>query len=175
MILLQAQMKMDRRTTRSQKASRINYVLRIFGMADIQQNTIAFLSGGEKRKLNIASEFLTDPHFIFCDEPTTGLDSYNAIGVVKLFKNLITAHDEESKFLNVIKSDQMNYNKKQDIINGIQTSFIASSNYSAKAIVCSIHQPSSDIFQCFTHIILMNEGRIVYQGSTEEANIFFSK
>lgn len=171
-------MKMDRRTTRAQKKSRINYILRIFGMSDIQQNIIAFLSGGEKRKLNIATEFLTDPHFIFCDEPTTGLDSYNAIGVVKLFKNLIIVNKEENQlkpFLTDINSDQMNYNKKRDIINGIQAPFIAPANYSAKAIACSIHQPSSEIFQCFTHIILMNEGRIVYQGSTEEAKLFFSK
>lgn len=169
---------MDRRTTKSQKHARINYVLRIFGMSDIQQNTIEFLSGGEKRKLNIATEFLTDSYFLFCDEPTTGLDSYNAISVVKLFKDLINIDGDDSqtqlmhKFINC---DQMKFNKKQDIINGIQVPFIASGNYSAKAIACSIHQPSSEIFHCFTHIILMNAGRIVYQGSTEEARVFFSQ
>jgi ABC-2 type transporter len=44
-----------------------------------------------------------------------------------------------------------------------------------KVILCSIHQPASDVFHCFTHIILMQGGRILYQGSTEEASSFFSR
>lgn len=45
----------------------------------------------------------------------------------------------------------------------------------AKAIICSIHQPTSEIFQCFTHIILMYAGRCVFHGSTDEAINHFSK
>lgn len=44
-----------------------------------------------------------------------------------------------------------------------------------KAVLCSIHQPTSDIFELFTHIILMDAGRIVYQGRTEEAIEFFTR
>lgn len=45
----------------------------------------------------------------------------------------------------------------------------------AKAIICSIHQPTSDIFQCFSQIILMHAGRAVFQGKTEDAFDFFSR
>lgn len=44
-----------------------------------------------------------------------------------------------------------------------------------KAIICSIHQPSSEVFELFTHIILMDAGRVIYQGSTDRAFQFFTK
>lgn len=44
-----------------------------------------------------------------------------------------------------------------------------------KAVMCSIHQPTSDIYELFTHIILMDAGRVVYQGTTEEAKDFFTR
>lgn len=44
-----------------------------------------------------------------------------------------------------------------------------------KAVICSIHQPTSDIFQCFSEIILMHAGRCIFTGNTEDAFDFFAK
>lgn len=49
------------------------------------------------------------------------------------------------------------------------------SNSRKKAIICSIHQPTSDIFELFTHVILMDAGRIIYQGSSADAMQFFTR
>eukprot|EP00052_Salpingoeca_macrocollata_P002474 m.30691 g.30691 ORF g.30691 m.30691 type:complete len:648 (+) comp12321_c0_seq1:96-2039(+) len=46
------------------------------------------LSGGEKKRLNIATQLVTNPSLVLVDEPTTGLDSFNAQNVVATLKSL---------------------------------------------------------------------------------------
>ena len=41
------------------------------------------LSGGERKRLAFGTELLSNPSVFFCDEPTTGLDSYMAENVVQ--------------------------------------------------------------------------------------------
>ena len=43
-----------------------------------------------------------------------------------------------------------------------------------KTIICTIHQPSSEIFQKFDRLCLMSEGRLAYIGENFEAPKFFS-
>ncbi|KAK7396232.1 hypothetical protein VNO78_17092 [Psophocarpus tetragonolobus] len=49
------------------------------------------ISSGEKRRLNIGIEILTQPHVMFLDEPTSGLDSAAAFYVISSLSNI--AHD----------------------------------------------------------------------------------
>ena len=44
------------------------------------------ISGGEKKRVSIATEMLVDPSVIFLDEPTTGLDSKNALILAAIFE-----------------------------------------------------------------------------------------
>jgi len=46
------------------------------------------LSGGERRRLSVALELITEPKIFLADEPTTGLDSSQAEKVVKLISTL---------------------------------------------------------------------------------------
>lgn len=46
------------------------------------------VSGGERKRTSIGVELISDPRIIFLDEPTTGLDSYNAYEVVILLRQL---------------------------------------------------------------------------------------
>jgi ABC-type multidrug transport system ATPase subunit len=46
------------------------------------------VSGGERKRVSIAVELLSDSPIIFLDEPTTGLDSYNAYEVIATINNL---------------------------------------------------------------------------------------
>ncbi|CDW82848.1 abc transporter family protein [Stylonychia lemnae] len=42
------------------------------------------LSGGERKRVSIGVELITDPSLILLDEPTSGLDSFKALKIVKL-------------------------------------------------------------------------------------------
>ncbi|GIL74117.1 hypothetical protein Vretifemale_4169 [Volvox reticuliferus] len=46
------------------------------------------LSGGEKKRLSIGCELVGSPSLIFCDEPTTGLDSFQAEKVMATLSSL---------------------------------------------------------------------------------------
>ena len=42
-----------------------------------------------------------------------------------------------------------------------------------KTIICTIHQPSSELFEMFDKICLMSEGRLAFIGDKSKANDFF--
>nr|BDX53024.1 White [Dorcus rectus] len=43
-----------------------------------------------------------------------------------------------------------------------------------KTVVCTIHQPSSELYAMFDKLLLMAEGSVAFLGTPEEADIFFS-
>ncbi len=43
-----------------------------------------------------------------------------------------------------------------------------------KTIICTIHQPSSEIFQMFDQLCLLSEGRLAYLGDLSSATDFFA-
>jgi ABC-2 type transport system ATP-binding protein len=52
----------------------IDSVLVDVNLAHLQDNRVGNLSGGQKRRLEIALGIVGDPELVFLDEPTTGLD-----------------------------------------------------------------------------------------------------
>lgn len=44
-----------------------------------------------------------------------------------------------------------------------------------KTIVCTIHQPSSELFEKFDRLFLMAEGRVAYCGDLSRASEFFDR
>ncbi|XP_077351108.1 ATP-binding cassette sub-family G member 5 isoform X3 [Festucalex cinctus] len=67
------------------------------------------ISGGERRRVSIASQLLQDPRVILLDEPTTGLDSMTANQIVVLLAQLarrnrivvVTIHQPRSELFTV--------------------------------------------------------------------------
>ncbi len=45
------------------------------------------ISGGERKRANIASEIITSPDVIMLDEPTSGLDSFTSYLIIKILKD----------------------------------------------------------------------------------------
>jgi ABC-type multidrug transport system ATPase subunit len=46
------------------------------------------ISGGERKRANIAVQLISDPSILFLDEPTSGLDSFQAQAVMEAMKNM---------------------------------------------------------------------------------------
>ncbi|CAF4549573.1 unnamed protein product [Rotaria sp. Silwood1] len=59
--------------------------LRIRKCAD---TPIMFISGGEKKRVNIGTELLMNPSVIFLDEPTSELDSTSAVSLMDVLRDL---------------------------------------------------------------------------------------
>lgn len=53
---------------------KVNALLEELGITHLKNNIAERLSGGEKRRLEIARALMTEPAFIFLDEPFTGID-----------------------------------------------------------------------------------------------------
>ncbi len=54
--------------------ARVDALLHAFGLTEAADRRIGSFSGGMKRRVDIATALLTEPRYIYLDEPTTGLD-----------------------------------------------------------------------------------------------------
>jgi len=54
--------------------ARIDRALEETGLAAIADRVVKVLSGGQKRRLGLAMELVSDPKILLCDEVTSGLD-----------------------------------------------------------------------------------------------------
>lgn len=72
---------------------RTTRTLRSLGLEEIRHIKVGNalnkkISGGQRKRLNIALELLRQPHIIFLDEPTSGLSSRDSENVMDLLKEL---------------------------------------------------------------------------------------
>ncbi|KAM0687115.1 hypothetical protein COBT_001653 [Conglomerata obtusa] len=68
--------------------TKIDELLTRFNLTHVTHNQMHKLSGGERKRVMLAIELITDPEVIFLDEPTSGLDTLTALTIVKLLKEL---------------------------------------------------------------------------------------
>ena len=67
---------------------RIDRVLEETGLEAISDRTVKVLSGGQKRRLGLAMELVSDPKILLCDEVTSGLDPRSEREIVRLLHDL---------------------------------------------------------------------------------------
>jgi len=72
-----------------QNASKDSYnkAVQINGLQDILDQTASTLSGGQKRRLNIAIGVLNNPQIIYFDEPTVGIDPKSRKEILESIKS----------------------------------------------------------------------------------------
>lgn len=61
-----------------QRRDRVNEVMDIFGLTPVKNNLVEKLSGGQKKRLSISMEFISNPSLFILDEPDSGLDGVMA-------------------------------------------------------------------------------------------------
>ncbi|XP_014486838.1 PREDICTED: ATP-binding cassette sub-family G member 1 [Dinoponera quadriceps] len=83
-----AHLKLGCSISSAYKHSQVLELLEMLGLTHCYDTLCGKLSGGQKKRLDIAFELLTNPSVLFLDEPTTGLDSSSCSQCVALMKRL---------------------------------------------------------------------------------------
>ncbi|MGW0647512.1 ATP-binding cassette domain-containing protein, partial [Streptomyces umbrinus] len=80
------------RLTRLQAAERAEELARDLGLTDLLDRKTSALSGGQRRRLDIALGLTHRPKVLFLDEPTTGLDPASRADLWDLVRRLRDDH-----------------------------------------------------------------------------------
>ncbi len=80
--------RLKRRLTSAERKKKCDEVLEQFGLSHLRKNNAARLSGGEKRRLEIARCLVCDPLLILLDEPFTGIDPQTIEDIQHIVRDL---------------------------------------------------------------------------------------
>uniref|UniRef100_A0A7S3LMG6 ABC transporter domain-containing protein n=1 Tax=Aplanochytrium stocchinoi TaxID=215587 RepID=A0A7S3LMG6_9STRA len=137
-----ARLRLPAQTSKEARDKIVNDLLVSLGLDHVKDTMVGSelikgLSGGEKKRVAIGVELVTNPNLLFLDEPTSGLDSFSAWKVVKILETLSKA--------------------------------------TGCAILCTIHQPSSEIFNSFHKTMILSKGSVMYNGSVTAISQVFDE
>jgi len=74
--------------SRAERRRRLAELLREFDLERVADNMAHSLSGGERRRLEIARALVTDPHIFLLDEPFSGIDPKMIADIQKILHSL---------------------------------------------------------------------------------------
>lgn len=88
-----AGLRLPKWMTKEQKIQKAEEVLLKMGLKDCADNLIGNdlikgISGGEKRRVTIAVQILTEPRILLLDEPLSGLDAFTALSIMDVLRGL---------------------------------------------------------------------------------------
>ncbi|GLE07867.1 hypothetical protein PINS_up018609 [Pythium insidiosum] len=134
-LTMAAKLSLPTTVTDAEIRSRVQAVIDEMGLRVCEHTLVGDIfhkgiSGGQKRRLSIAIELLSNPSVLLLDEPTSGLDSAATFNVIQCIERLCRE---------------------------------------GRAVVCTIHQPSSLVFEMFTNVAVLSAGQTVYFGPAKQS------
>jgi len=91
-VLFSARLRLDPRIPRRFLGSLVSETISRLGLDEHRRKRIFQLSGGQRKRVSIATELLDKPSVLFLDEPSSGLDPATEFALMKILRGL-AAHD----------------------------------------------------------------------------------
>lgn len=95
-----ALLRLPGKMAKEAKHEEVERIIGLLRLNKVAESPISMISGGEKKRVNIGTELLTDPKVLLLDEPTSGLDSTSAVSLINLLQSL--ARDQNKTVLTTI-------------------------------------------------------------------------
>lgn len=83
-----AEMKLPKRISFEERENRIATVLEELGLSREKETLVSKLSGGQRKRLSIAVEFIANPSLFFLDEPDSGVDDIMGRGLMENLRSI---------------------------------------------------------------------------------------
>jgi lipopolysaccharide export system ATP-binding protein len=90
---LMAILETRKHLTRKQRKARQNDLLDQFGLTKVRKTKANRVSGGERRRLEIARSLITEPKMIMLDEPFAGIDPKTVIEIQDQIRGLVERYN----------------------------------------------------------------------------------
>ena len=81
----------DSARSASETGKRIASDLEMLGMTKVKHSQAKTISGGQKKRANIAMELINDPDILIIDEPTSGLSSQDSLVLVQQLRRIASS------------------------------------------------------------------------------------
>ncbi|KAJ3109352.1 hypothetical protein HK100_003307 [Physocladia obscura] len=96
-LLFSAKLRLPESMSTKEKEERVDSVLDTLALSHVAHSRVGGfgkrgISGGERRRVSIGVELVTEPGILLLDEPSSGLDSFNAHAVIETLHNLAHVH-----------------------------------------------------------------------------------
>ncbi len=82
-------LEMNKNLNKTERKEKLDSLLEDFGLTKIRKNESVQLSGGERRRVEIARALAANPKFILLDEPFTGIDPIAIQDIQENIKQLV--------------------------------------------------------------------------------------
>lgn len=83
-----AQLRLPDDTPNSERQARVESVIQTLGLQERRETPVGELSGGQRKRVSIGAELLTQPGLFFLDEATSGLDPGTESQLMRLLRKL---------------------------------------------------------------------------------------